>query len=350
MDNAIGGGEVLKYIGGAIDTGKSYLDEGVIRLYKLLPYIKILILLLIMVIVVYGIFKLFNLRNPFTARAIKSEISYVKELRRRDRRVLRANNFIKAITNIIEATPLSMDKSYIDYWEYNIHRAGIRIPGGSRYMHAVELHALIQVGIIIGVLFSIFVILFLNSIIGWVLLVSVIIAGNTCPMLFIRSIVAQKDLEIKENFVDLYLMMHYVLISDAGVPLENILRSYSKATTSNEMKRFIDVCIHYIDTYGEYEATNYISREYREVPEVTKLMRLIRQSFEGGEVKAELEGFRRELLNEKRYAIQKRMEKLVKRAQFSFNILMIVLIQAILSAMSIYIKDLSLLKGLLFFN
>jgi hypothetical protein len=71
-------------------------------------------------------------------------------------------------------------------------------------------------------------------------------------------------------------------------------------------------------------------------------MRLIRQANESGDVRAELLGFRDELLAAKKYAISKRMEKLVNQAKMSFNILLPVLLQAILSAMAIYIEDLKL--------
>mgnify|MGYP006990184401 FL=1 len=70
--------------------------------------------------------------------------------------------------------------------------------------------------------------------------------------------VAAKDLEIKSNFSDFYLMIHYVLLASASTPLSGIMKSYQKTTTSKEMQRFIDVAVSYIDTHGEYEATNYI--------------------------------------------------------------------------------------------
>ena len=171
---------------------------------------------------------------------------------------------------------------------------------------------------------------------------SIIIVANTVPMMIIRSTVREKDLEIKENFADYYLMIHYVLLANAKTPLNGIMKSYAKTTNSKEMIRYIDACLHYIDTYGEYEATKYITKDYRELPEVGKLMRLIKQANEGGEIEAELYGFRTELLAAKRYAIEKRMEKLIKKAQMSFNILMPVLFQAILSAMAIYISDLGI--------
>lgn len=89
------------------------------------------------------------------------------------------------------------------------------------------------------------------------------------------------------------------------------MKSYQKTTDSEEMKHFVDVCVHYIDTYGEYDATRHIAKAYREIPEVAKLMRLIRQANEGGDVKAELIGFRNELLNARRHAIENRMNKLI---------------------------------------
>ena len=72
-------------------------------------------------------------------------------------------------------------------------------------------------------------------------------------------------------------------------------------------------------------------------------MRLIRQTNEGGDIEAELMGFRTELLAASRYALEKRMEKLIAKAKASFNLLMPILFQAVLSAMSIYISDMGLI-------
>ena len=119
---------------------------------------------------------------------------------------------------------------------------------------------------------------FLNSALGFVLLVFSVIMGNTLPMMVVRQMVKDKDMEIREHFADLYLMLHYILIADTKIPLSGVFKSFGKNTDSDEMRRFIDVCIHYIDIYGEYEATNYIAKDYRELSEVNKLMRLIRQA------------------------------------------------------------------------
>lgn len=344
--NNIGGGEILQYINNGSKEA-SRLDENLIRMFKMLPFVKVLIYILIIVLFVYVILKMFNVGSPFSKRGTKSEIKQVMYIKKRDAKILRANKFMAWATKIIGRTPLSLDKTYREYWQYNITRAGIKIPGGSRYMKAVEFHSLIQIASLLSIAVAFLIMLFINTILGWVLIFTTVIITNSCPMLIVRQTVKDRDQEISDNFSELYLMLHYVIIENTTTPLSGIMKSYAKTTASYEMIRFIDVCIHYIDTYGEYEATRYIAKDYREIPEVGKLMRLIRQANEGGEIRAELLGFREELINAKEYALKRRRDKLVGKARASFNILLIVLVQAILSAMSIYMSDLGLAKGLL---
>ena len=343
----LGGGEILDYVGNGPNNGPPRLDESLIRLFEMIPIVKVLIFILAMLVMGYVILRIFNIKSPFRGKGIKSEISNIEEIKRRDAAVLRANKFMRWATAFIERTPLTMDRSSKEYWQYNINRAGLKIPGGSRNMRVEEFHALVQILAMVSISFSVVILLFVNSILGWVLIIFTAITSNTIPRTLVRQIVKNKDSEIKEHFSDFYLMIHYVLIASASTPLSGIMKSYARTTSSSEMHRFIDVCIHHIDTYGEFEATRYIAKDYRELHEVGKLMRLIRQANEGGDIQAELMGFRTELINAKQYAISKRVEKLVGRARASFNILMPILIQAVLSAMSIYLSDLGLAKGLL---
>ena len=62
---------------------------------------------------------------------------------------------------------------------------------------------------------------------------------------------------------------------------------------------------------------------------------------DGGDIKQDLIGFRDKLLLEKQMRMEDEQKKLVTKARLSFNILMIVLVQAILSAMAIYLPDLT---------
>lgn len=337
----VGGGEILQYIGQSSNQ-ESYLDEGVIKQFMMLPYVRMLIVIMLIVLAVLIIAKILELRSPFKGRAVSSELDYLDKVKKHDENVIKANRTIKAVTSIIEHSPFVLSKSYIDYWAYNLERADIRIPGGARFMKPQEFNAIIKICEIFAVCIGMLVAVLLSAPAGLMLIMVSIFIASTMPMTTVRSIVKTKDAEIIENFADFYLMIHYVLLASAGTPIAGIMKSYDKTTTSDEMHRFVDVCTHYMDTYGEYEATRFIAKQYREIPQVGKLMRLIRQANEGGDVRSELMGFRDELLSAKKYAIQKRMEKLVMQAQASFNILIPILIQAVISAMAIYLEDLQL--------
>jgi hypothetical protein len=345
--NNIGGGEILQYVGQGNTSKPDYLDDSVIQSFAMLPGVKVIIMILLLVAAVLIILRLMEVRSPNTSGKIKAELDHLRTVRKRDEKIVTYNNIMRTITNIIEKSPLAMSKSNYDYYIYNLTRANVRIPGGARVMRPDEFNALIKMAQIIVCLLGVATSVFISAPLGIITIVLALFIGGTMPMTVVRNTVRTKDSEIIENFAEFYLMIHYVLLASAGTPISGIIKSYDKTTESEEMHRFCDVCLFYIDTYGEYEATRYISKQYREIPQVGKLMRLIRQANEGGDVRAELVGFRNELLAARKYAIQKRMEKLVMKAQASFNILVPILIQAIISAMAIYFDDLSLASSFL---
>lgn len=340
--NNAGGGEILQYWNQTNSSdGPVYLDTNLIKQFIMFPIVKVIIILLLMVICIMLILKLFQVRSPFKGKALSGELDTLDRIRKHEEQIIRANNAISTLTKLVQHSPFALNKTYVEYWTYNLTRANVRIPGGFRLMKPEEFNA-----IIVGVewiisLFAIVIAVLINVPLGVVMIIVTFAMGSVLPMQSLRDSVKTKDDEIIANFADFYLMIHYVLLASAGTPIAGIMKSYDKTTTSEEMHRFVDVCIHYIDTYGEYEATRYIAKQYREINEVGKLMRLIRQANEGGDVRAELMGFRNELLAAKRYTIQKRMEKIVDKAKMSFNILMPILIQAIISAMAIYMDDIS---------
>ena len=344
----VGGGEILQHLPqGQQNQTSTMLNQQTITEFNVLPYVRVAIIIALIALMVIMILRLFKIRSVFGNKGVNSELKQVDKLKKRDKRILQANKFISTITNFIQRTPLSIANSNVEYWQYNLTRANVKIPGGSRFIRAQEFNAIVKLITLCVVAVGLILMLTANLILGAVIMIISVILAHSLPMMILRQIVAAKDNEIDSNFTDLYLMIHYVLIADADTTLSSVMRSYSKTTTSKEMQRFINVCIDYIDTYGEYEGTKYISRDYREIPVVCKLMRLIRQANEGGNVKEELKGFREELIREKKYTISRRMGKLVKRANWSFNILMIVLVQAIVSAMAIYLQDLGSLGSFL---
>lgn len=340
-----GGGEILDYITGGKEDDPFINDEWVTKLGSL-PYVKVAIAVLLIILAILIVMKVFKVRNPRGKKTVNKELDHIEHVRKHDEQVLKANRLLRALTNVFENSIFSIDKTNIDYWRYNLTRANVRIPGGSRIMKPEEFNALLKLSEIFICIVGIVVGLFTNITVAIIVCILAFLLGGTVPFAILRSNVKTKDNEIVENFADFYLMLHYVLLANANTPLSGIMQSFDKTTDSLEMHRFVDTCVHYIDTYGEYEATGYITKEFREIAEVGKLMRLIKQANAGGDVRSELVNFRTELLNAKKYAIECRMNKLIAKARASFTMLYVVLIQAIISAMAIYFDDLGVMGSL----
>ena len=340
-----GGGEILDYFTGGKEDDP-FINSDWVKQLNSIPYIKVIIAVLLLLLAVLIVARVFKVRNPRGKKTVVRELDHIEHVRKHDEQILKANRLLKALTNVFERSILSMNRTNIDYWKYNLTRANIRIPGGSRIMKPEEFNAIVRLCEIFICIAGIVVGLFTNLTVAVLVCILTFLLGSTVPFAAIRSKVKTKDNEIVENFADFYLMLHYVLLANANTPLSGIMQSFDKTTDSLEMHRFVDSCTHYIDTYGEYEATGYITKEFREIAEVGKLMRLIKQANSGGDVRSELLNFRTELLNAKKYAIEVRMNKLITKARASFSMLYIVLIQAIISAMAIYFDDLGVMGSL----
>lgn len=325
--------------------GIEYIDPSVVNAIKYAAVAKVLAIILILVLSFMLIIKILNV-PLIKSRGIRRELRNIQELRNRDEYIIKVNKFMNKISSMVENSAFKLSLQSKEFIQYNINRAGLTVPGGFRVMTAEEFNAIVKL-VTAGLLILSVIISIVKSLaLGIMLAIVVLMISGSLPMIILRSIVAAKDTEIVRNFLDYYLMIHYVLLSGANTPLDKIMRSYYKITDSKEMRRFVDNCINHIETHGEYQATNLIAKDYREIAEVVKLMRLIRQLYDGSNIEQELIGFRSELIKNKKYEIEDRMQKIVFRARLSFNVLTILLVQAIISAMSIYLPDLGIAKGL----
>lgn len=266
-------------------------------------------------------------------------VSDINQKRRRDTLIIATNRALAIAARIVAKTPFSVSELKDEYMRYNLKRAGVRIAGGMRIMTPQEFQAAIVV--ITTVIEAILLLLMpLNPMVSGLLMFATPIAAGIMPTTVLRSTVAAKDKELEEEFTGLYLMVHHGLMRGGKTPIGDILKSYSKTTTSEEIRRFVDSCISYLSDYDEFDAMAKISSDYREVAVVCKMARLIRQLHSGAEIKEELIGFREELLTSSKYLMDKKMQKLIRRAEYSFYIVYIILVQAIISALAVFFPDL----------
>ena len=339
----VGGGEALDFFSKfTSETEWTYMDGELIQHFQNLGLYKLLIVALILTICIILMLKLLGIRTITQDAGVRAEIDNVKTLRKTEKSIIARQKSLNRLKGIVAALGLNPGQVYADYMNYNLKRAGIMAPAGDRALDAFEFNALVKAGIACTTVVCLFVMLFLNLTLGFLLLLLALVLWNTIPNMYVRSLAMEKDTIIKNNFFDFYQEIHYILINGGNASISKRIRSYQKGVRNNpEMVRFADTCADYIDIYGEAEGSTYIAKEYREIPDVTKLMRLIKQFNDGGDIKQDLIGFRDKLLLEKQMRMEDEQKKLVTKARLSFNILMIVLVQAILSAMAIYLPDLT---------
>lgn len=339
----VGGGEALDFFSKFTnETEWTYMDGELIKHFQNLGLYKLLIVALILTICIILMLKLLGIRTITQDAGVRAEIDNVKTLRKTEKSIIARQKSLNRLKGIVAALGLNPGQVYADYMNYNLKRAGIMAPAGDRALDAFEFNALVKAGIACTTVVCLFVMLFLNLTLGFLLLLLALVMWNTIPNMYVRSLAMEKDTIINNNFFDFYQEIHYILINGGNASISKRIRSYQKGVRNNpEMVRFADTCADYIDIYGEAEGSTYIAKEYREIPDVTKLMRLIKQFNDGGDIKQDLIGFRDKLLLEKQMRMEDEQKKLVTKARLSFNILMIVLVQAILSAMAIYLPDLT---------
>lgn len=335
----VGGGDILQYLFGEKWDWRNMNGELIDHLRKLGLY-KVLLCLLIIGIAIAIALKVLGIKSVRQGKGIRAEVDNIQTIRNRDKRILRYNRTISHITLLIKSLGFGISEVQKEYLDYNIKRAGILAPGGMRAMTSDEYNALIKIGSFLTALGCLVVMFFINTSFGGVLLILSIAMWSILPMRYVRALVMEKDKEIKDGFFDFYIEIHYILKDGGSAHLNRKARSYSKMVTSPEMARFADTCADIWELYGDGLGSARIAKEYREIPTVGKLMRLIQQFNDGADIQKDLEGFREQLLLEKQMKIEEKQQKLIKKARRSFNILMILLFQAIISAMAIYLPDL----------
>ena len=301
--------------------------------------IKTGICVLISIIALLLIMRVFNVRSLITGKGITNSLRNIEKARSRDYFVLSSNRALMNLAKWVQSGIFKLNRSKEEYLAYNLKRANVKAPGGTRIIEPKEWNALVVVCTGFCVTVGVLITLFINYMIGFVIIATSFACGSLLPMQFLRAAVKAKDAEIENNFTDLYLMLHYVLMEGAKTSLDKIMRTFGKTTNSEELKRFIDISAEYMETYGEYEATKYIMNDYREVECVCELMKLIKQLYDKADIRNDLLAFRTRVVDKKELLLNKRVDILIARARRSFVILMIILVQAVVSAMAIYIPD-----------
>lgn len=320
------------------------MNEQLINLFGSIWLIKIAIVLLIAIFAVIIILKVIGKKN-IVNKGLGEVISNHAEVRRHDKKILNTENNLRRLRKFIDSTLLAINSdTEREYLQYNVSRAGLRI--AERQMTADEYNAICRFAQLIVIAIFLIAGLFVNAFAGIVGIICTIMIGETLPKYIIRSIVNAKDSEIQKNFSQLYLLLHYNMVSGLKTSIYKNLQACIDALDSKELKNFARTWMTYIDETGEQQSVNQMAKDYREIHVVVRLMRIVKQLYDGDDVVNELDGFRQEIVNASYEQVVQRQKAISAKATRSLGIVMIILVQAIISAMFIYFPDISVIGSL----
>lgn len=320
------------------------MNEKLMNELQYMWVMKFSIVILIAIAAVFLILKVVG-RKRIKNRGMSEIANNYALIQKHDKKILKTEANLRKIRSLIENTPLVINSNTErEYLQYNLNRANIRI--AERQMTADEYNAIcraIEFACVCAfILFGVFV----NGLVGVVGIIAVIMIGEMLPKAIVRSIVNAKDKEISTNFPDLYLLLHYNMVGGLKTSIYRNLQACKSTIKSKELQEFIGRWMGYINESGEPQSVSKMAADYREIHEVVRLMRIVKQIYDGDDVRNELEGYRQELVNKQYEQVIEKQKAISAKATRSLMVVMLILVQAIISAMGIYLPDISSIGSL----
>lgn len=334
------GGEILTYGDQFIYNKLKYMNNGLINSLEYIVLIKAIICLMILVVFIMILLRLMGYNRISNPGGLSSEVQNFNSIQKRDKRILRYSKYMQKLVTMCRSLGLSVSETQRDYLEYNLRRAGINSPSGDRSLTAEEFNSVIKAGTLLTTVVGLVVMIVISVQLGVILIIGSMLGWSTIPFQIVRSKVQYRDGLIKQEFFKFYSEIHYAIKDGENPRLSDKARKFSNMADTEEMVRFSNTCADYWDLYGEGEGSPYIAKEFREIPDVVKLMRIVKQYTDGADIKSDLEGFREQLMLEQVTKMERVVEKRVEQVLRESGVVMILLAQVILSLTVIYFRDL----------
>lgn len=325
----------------------SRMDTRLMLLYQLIPLFTLIIITLILIVLVLRILRVYGINSGIRQKAIEAELENFKWLQKRDKKIIRMNKLSLRMQRFVSSVGLNLSNSQKGFLEYNLARAKVKGLAGITNMTPEEYNAVIKVSQLCCALLGLLIAMLFSAPVGFgIMLIGCVLIGKV-PIMIIRYDVRKTDEAIKLGFFGLYGEIHYTLLQNSDSSLKRIIRQYAKMDMPEAMKDFANDIADEFELYGDVGGARHIAQKYKEINEVSKLMRLIQQYSEGGEVNSDLIGFRQTLLVQRQLRAEKQSEKVVNTCRRAMIIIYIVLAQVAISTMLNVLPDLLNFKGLL---
>lgn len=336
--NSYGFGDLGAIFDKSNDTWQ-LMDAALIKLYAALPLIAIAICVIIVVILCLLILRIYGMGNGVTYGALEAEVANFQRLQKRDRAIIRKRKQLARLTKMVNGAGLGLGEARKEYLDYNLKRAGVMGPSGNQTMTADEYNALIKAAqaamTVVGVLLCV-----KSVAVGVGVALLGCLAVGKIPEMMIRSTVVAKDKAIKKDFFSFYGNIHYNIIRTSPTPIKVVVRNYANRELTPEMAEFVNNVADTFDLYGEYLGSKYVALDYRELPDVGKLMRMIQQYYDGGDVVNDMKGFRASLMLEKQMAMDEEGQRIAEKCRRAMILVFIILFQIVISTLANTLPDL----------
>ena len=243
----------------------------------------------------------------------------------------RISNFFKKIADI---SLFRGSETELASYETYVSQLGMKLYEGVPWT-AASLVAAVRLMMFGGILLTLLGMFLLGvtpifSVVG---LLTVVASLCVPTMLSSRLLKVSKDID--KDFYGFYLLVYHSMLEGGNV--ESLIRMYNHRAKGG-MELFTTQFLYYIGTYGDTVGCDKLGAIFTH-PYLSRFITMYRGFVRGADVRSDAIGFEQQLADAEERRIEDFALKLEEKAHIAFYVLMPVLIQAIISAMGIFLSD-----------
>ena len=238
-------------------------------------------------------------------------------------------------------------------WQYKIDRCDMKIKVLERRLKATELNGIFRSIQLLSIIMAILAYSFTFQLSSLIWLVG--LATPILVQLVIDARIQEEDAELEHDFPDLYLLLYSRLIKGAHASTSLIPTITDYVNSLNEMygvgkghlaiRKFCGRFVANSEIYGDLKVAVRHLRNYYHSPTIINFCNLAAQSLDGVHNADKLLGFKQELNEQRKQAMEKYAERLVVKGNRAVFVIYVILGEFVILSWVAKI-DLSLFSGL----
>ncbi len=275
----------------------------------------------------------------------KNDVKLAKDLQKRRVRWSKFLSLCEWVANNVGGKP---DEGNLGELEYRINRLKINIKSLNRNWKPMELYGLLKAIQYIALFLSVIFFLLFKNVLALGLLV-LWLAPSTFNV-FTEVKINEEDMELEDDFPDLFLLLHNRLLKGATTRLAPTLDDYVKSLDAMYNKKshlvirgFATDLRKNIEVWGDDSTAIYKLRDTYRSSMVVNFCNLATQALKGVDNSDKLLAFKIELTNQKQEKMKENARKLIEKGRRSIIVIYIILGQFVILS---WLAKLGTMKGI----